>query len=77
MTMSVAVDGDHAYLACDNDGLQVLDISDPAIPHVVGSYSPEYEEIVDVIIIADTAYTTWGNGLRIIDVTNPLFLEIC
>jgi hypothetical protein len=35
----VAVDGNHAYLAENPDGLCVVDISDPTQPSLVGSYA--------------------------------------
>jgi fibronectin type 3 domain-containing protein len=64
--------GDYAYVAVGNYGLEVVDVSDPANPALVGSCTTPggFEEDVavsgDLALIADN----WA-GLQVIDITDP------
>lgn len=67
----VAVSGNYAYLAAIEDGLAVLDVSDPAHPNEVGICdTPGSARWVDLALpyayIADM-----DGGLRILDVSSP------
>lgn len=71
----VVVVGDIAYVAADYDGLQVVDVSIPESPVIIGSVNPP--GIARGIAVAgSTAYVAagWGlngSGLSTIDVSNP------
>jgi hypothetical protein len=69
--MGVAIDGDYAYLANDNGGFQVVDISDPANPsHAGGCRTPGAP--LDLAIVGDFAFVADNEaGLQIIDVSDP------
>lgn len=67
----VKVVGNHAFVTCRQDGLQIVDITNPAAPAIVGS--------IDTSGYA-THLDTWGNyvvvgsggsGVYVFDVTNP------
>ncbi len=61
---SVAIAGDLAYVADYANGLQILDISDPATPTVTGFYNTSMvgEDVFvsgDHVFVADTTYGLW------------------
>ena len=65
------VQGDYAYLATGETGLEILDVSDPENPQWVGQCdtpgSARYVQVVDdIAYIADNE-----GGLRIVDVSDP------
>ncbi len=65
------VQGDYAYLATGETGLEILDISDPENPEWIGTYDTpgdsRYVKVVD-----DIAYVCdLQGGLRIVDVSDP------
>lgn len=67
----VAVDGDFAYVATDNSGLQIVDISDPEQPLPVSSYvdfpdDPYTVDVDDQLLVASSSRKLW-----IMDVANP------
>ncbi len=79
----IAIEGDHAYLACEYDGLQVVDISDLSNPVMVGSAdTPEWAFGVDVAgdlaYVTDMAVTGGEGGVvtafDVTDPTNPVFV---
>jgi len=67
---SVAAQGDYAYVARSGQGIQVVDVSDPAHPAHVTQFATNNAFDVcqrdDFIFVAD-----YDAGLKIIDVTNP------
>lgn len=67
------VTGEHAYLAAGVAGLQIVDVSDPADPKLVGSVgADDLEPAVSVYVSGHLAYVgTDGSGLQIIDVSDP------
>jgi hypothetical protein len=67
----VAVVGNYAYVAASPHGLQVVDVSNPAAPKLVGSCdTPALPEAVAAA--GHHAFVTVGrHGLRIFDVSNP------
>lgn len=71
-TLDVAVSGDYAFLA-ENQGLLILDVSDPFTPVVVSSYAPYCctgpWPVHDVTLSGDYAYLGVYSSLSIIDVT--------
>ncbi len=67
----VAVDGSYAYLANGEAGLQVLDVSNPSDPTLVGGQDTAGLAL-DIFLDGDHAYVVDGeNGLVIMDISNP------
>jgi len=58
-------------LADGSSGLQVIDVSNPSSPVLIGSVdTPGFAR--GVTVTGDTAYVAdWSNGLQVIDVSNP------
>ena len=74
----VAVAGDYAYVSVgeqSEDLLQVLNVSDPAVPILVNTYkSPaKAQYVIDpaIVIAKNIAYFTGGDELHILDLSNP------
>jgi len=66
----VAVKGDYAYVADDDNGLAIVDVSNPAEPaiesiHDIGRYTN------DVAVAGDNAYVANSSGLVIVNITDP------
>ena len=61
----------YAYLADGTGGLQVIDVHLPVAPEIVGNYDPG--EVRDVVAVGSFALVASGrNGLRLVNITNPL-----
>ncbi len=73
---AVAVSGNRAYVADEYYGLQVIDITNPASPQIIGSVdTPGLAS--NVAISGHYAYVAdWGFGLRVINITNPASPQI-
>ncbi|SKA25521.1 Uncharacterized conserved protein, partial [Oceanospirillum multiglobuliferum] len=69
---SVSVVGNYAYVADGGSGLQVIDISVPNHPTLVGNYDTT-GYAYDVSVVGNYAYIAdgGGGGLHIIDISNP------
>jgi len=67
----VAVVGTHAYVTVGGLGLQVIDVTNPASPVIVGGVNTRgYAQ--GVAVVGSCAYVAEGDhGLQVIDVTNP------
>ena len=63
--------GSHAFVACGQSGVKVVDVSNPAQPTIVGSYqTPGLSG--SVAVSGHYAYVADGTGgLQILDVSNP------
>lgn len=60
-----------AYVANEYDGLQIVDVSDPANPTIITTYD-EAQQALGVLARNDTAYVADGYyGLKILDVSTP------
>lgn len=69
---NVDVSGNYAYVAAGSGGLQVVDVSDHAHPHVVASRSLP-GNANDVIVVGNYAYVAAGSaGLQIVNISDPL-----
>jgi hypothetical protein len=69
----ICVNGKYAYVACDIEGLYILDISDPQRPQVIGEFDPP-QGAADVVEGGQYAYIVGGEDgvtLWIADVSNP------
>jgi peptidoglycan/xylan/chitin deacetylase (PgdA/CDA1 family) len=63
--------GHYAYVACGEAGLQVVDVSDPAAPVLIGSADTP-GAACDVAVHNDTLSVADGaGGLQVMDVTDP------
>jgi hypothetical protein len=68
---NVDVNGGFAYVAAGSTGLQVVNVSNPAAPVIVGSLDTP-GNANDVRVVGSRVYVADGSsGLRIIDVTSP------
>jgi len=73
--LDIAVDGNYAYIACGNSGLQIIDIGDPFKPLIKPSIigwvdTPGYAS--GIAVAGNYAYVADGNsGLQIIDISKP------
>jgi hypothetical protein len=67
--------GNYAYIAnADDDGLHIVDISDPTNPLLIGSYEPEgYIDFSDVHVVGNYAYIVdmISDSLDIVDISDP------
>ncbi len=60
-----------AYVACGGAGLQILDLTDPENPVLLGEY-PTSNGTMSVDVVGAVAYIADGhNGLRCLDVSDP------
>lgn len=67
--------GDYAYVVAGDDGLVIVDITDPANPNKVSqlpSLSSQSEWLAAVKVRDGIAYIANGEGLLVVDVSNPL-----
>jgi hypothetical protein len=70
--LGVWVAGDYAYVADGDNGLNIINISNPANPVKVGFYLASYL-IQDVVVAGNYAYIAegWYHGFRILDISTP------
>lgn len=69
---SIVVEGNYAYIANGDNGLQVVDITNPTAPTIVGTYTHNSGAAYGVTVASNYAYIANGNsGLVIVDITNP------
>lgn len=67
----VAVQGQYAYVADNDAGLQVIRVSNPAEPSIVGTRNTP-DDALDVAVQGDYAYVADdASGLQVIDITVP------
>ncbi|MGD8863595.1 MAG: IPT/TIG domain-containing protein, partial [Myxococcales bacterium] len=68
----VALQGDYAYLATGDEGVVIVDVSNPAAPRVV-SRLVSVGHVYDLAVDESTLYLARGAlGLLTVDITNPL-----
>jgi hypothetical protein len=69
--VTVAVQGDYAYVAAYTGGLIIIDIRDPANPQRVGGYDTS-GAASGVAVVGNYAYVAdEGAGLQVIDIRDP------
>ena len=72
LASNITVQGNYAFIADSNDGVQIVDITSPSSPIIVNTI-PELGTTQKVIVDNNIAYIfDYGWGLRIYDVSNPL-----
>ena len=68
--------GRQAYVADNYSGLQVVDVSTPASPQIIGSVATPGQAL-SVAVVGTTAYVADGHiGLQVIDVSTPASPQI-
>lgn len=69
---AIWVEGHHAYVGADSDGLHVIDVTDPRAPVEVGQLALPGARVSSVAVAGDHAYLAAGDaGLCIVDVSDP------
>ena len=77
LDISLSDDGDFAYVASGDYGLQILDISDPIYPELIGTYDTygyvNHVEVIGNIAFVSYVAQTWENYERLnaYDITYP------
>ncbi|MDB4785229.1 DUF5011 domain-containing protein [Akkermansiaceae bacterium] len=67
----VVVDGNYAYVADGQQGLTVVNVSDPESPTLAGNYNPSWD-IGDVAISGGYAYlANQSGGVRVVNIADP------
>ncbi|MCP4535598.1 MAG: hypothetical protein GY832_00455 [Chloroflexi bacterium] len=73
---SITLQENYAYIAADDDGLRIIDISNPSGPKEV-SHIEGIGKIWDVQVMGSYAYLAADDsGLQIVDITNPSALNL-
>jgi len=67
----LVVRDNYAYLAASWFGLEIIDITSPANPVIIG-HTSNFDWSQDVAVSGNYAYVAdYGKGVRIVDITNP------
>jgi hypothetical protein len=68
----LTVRNNYAFLALSSNGLQIIDISNPASPFLVGGYYPS-SEVADVALQGNLAFLSLftGGKLAVLNISNP------
>jgi len=66
----IAVSGTIAFVAANDEGLFVIDFSDPTAPSVVGRWGGQTDQVVDIAASGDYAYLA-SNRLIVLDLSDP------
>ena len=69
----VSVVNNYAFIAAGDQGLKIIDVSNPTTPFPIGSYSyTSGGEAFDVQVVGNYAFVAMGfKGLDVIDISNP------
>ena len=67
----VHVRGDYAYVMSDTRDLNIIDVSNPANPVLVGNCDELYFELYDIYIEGNYAYITAYPGFYIVNISDP------
>ncbi len=74
---SVRVSGRIGCIAAFFKGVQVVEISDPWRPYVIGSFNNTKWVALDLAILKDRVYCAFGNaGLQVLSLKNPRYPEV-
>jgi len=69
--LDVVVDGDYAYVATGLSGLQIVDISEPENPRVVGIFDDIDREMYKLVKVGTKVYALTEVGVHVVNVGNP------
>jgi hypothetical protein len=72
-TLALAVKGDYAFLADNNQGFLIVDISDPGNPFLVNQYAGSFQ---DIAIQGNTAYMVGSSFINAFDITDPTAISL-
>lgn len=72
--IEIDVVGNYAYISLYENGLSIVDVSDPSAPLEISLF--EYGVIKDVFINGTSCYLITDSGLLVLDVSDPVNLEI-
>ena len=62
----------HLYIACsDNQGMQIVDVSTPTNPTIVGNYQEGNTTIYQLIVDETKAYVSTSNAFKVLDISTP------
>ncbi|OPY19437.1 MAG: LVIVD repeat protein [Methanomethylovorans sp. PtaU1.Bin093] len=65
----VVLSENYAFITGYENGLFVVDITDPSVPKLVGSYDTQGAD--NIAVSGNYAYIAVGDGLVILDISNP------
>jgi len=71
MSMPIAVEGNIACIAHYDEGLIIMDVSDPTAPQELSRYVPPQGNAADVDISGNYAYLADLTGLEVLDLSDP------
>lgn len=70
--LRMAIAGGHAWIACDAGGLQVVSLSEPRNPQLVGAWAPESGGVTRVAVNEKRAVVAVpGRGVSLLDIADP------
>ncbi len=72
----IAKNDDILYLAMSSAGVYSIDISDISLPKVLDTLVIEYGQARDIVTKGNYAYVAHGDGLKVLDISNPLNMQI-
>ena len=72
----IAKSDDILYLAMSSAGVYSVDISDVSTPKVLDTLVIEYGQARDIVTKGNYAYVAHGDGLKVLDISNPLNMQI-
>ena len=65
------VAGDRLYVTAHSYGIRIYDITNPAVPTLIGSLATGFDDAFDIAVAGTTAYVADGaGGLKIVDLTD-------
>lgn len=69
----ICISGNYVYIANSSEGLNIIDISNPIVPQLVGYYKMNMYDVYDIFVSGKYAYVVGDNGLHILDISIPPF----
>jgi hypothetical protein len=70
--LGLCISGNYAYIACNSNGVKIIDISNPSNPVLIGGYqTPGFAK--NLTILGRYLYVAHGvQGMTILDIINPI-----
>ena len=63
--------GNRLFVALGSTGLRVFDLTSPAVPSVLGTYTPVSDAVVRTAVQGNIAFTSDNTVVRAVDMSNP------
>src|SRR6056297_2177158 len=76
MAMTISENGNIAYVVDNQNGLMLVDISDPINMHQIGASLGAIKNANDIEAIGDYLYVATSENIRIVDATNENALQL-